>query len=258
MKTNYHTHTYRCNHASGTDEDYVIKALENGFSVLGFSDHAPYPYYNGYIAPYRMQPSDKQAYLDSIVSLKKQYADKMHIYAGFECEPLEGYENYLRELKTQADYLIMGNHNDESRPGYRFAGANNTPEEVRVYTRAALRGMEWGVFDYMAHPDLTLGAYPVFDDVARDMSVQITRAAKALNLPLEYNLSGIEKQRIKPLGLGYPCERFWEIAAEEGCTAIIGVDAHFPGAFDWTYYEEGEKYLQSLGMKVIKTLPGLE
>lgn len=39
---NLHTHTYRCHHAKGTDEEYVIKAIENGYDLIGFSDHAPY------------------------------------------------------------------------------------------------------------------------------------------------------------------------------------------------------------------------
>ena len=28
MKANYHTHTARCGHATGTDEDYVLAAIE--------------------------------------------------------------------------------------------------------------------------------------------------------------------------------------------------------------------------------------
>lgn len=39
-KCNYHTHTYRCMHACGSDEDYVISAIKGGYQVLGFSDHA--------------------------------------------------------------------------------------------------------------------------------------------------------------------------------------------------------------------------
>ena len=30
-KTNYHMHTYRCMHASGTDEEYVLSAIKNGY-----------------------------------------------------------------------------------------------------------------------------------------------------------------------------------------------------------------------------------
>ena len=35
-KCNYHTHTYRCMHACGSDEDYVISAIKGGYQVLGF------------------------------------------------------------------------------------------------------------------------------------------------------------------------------------------------------------------------------
>ena len=31
MKYNYHTHTSRCFHARGTDEEYVLAAIEAGF-----------------------------------------------------------------------------------------------------------------------------------------------------------------------------------------------------------------------------------
>ena len=44
MKANYHTHTARCGHATGTGEDYVLAAIEQGFDELGFSDHVPWPY----------------------------------------------------------------------------------------------------------------------------------------------------------------------------------------------------------------------
>ena len=30
MKTNYHTHTTRCMHATGDDEDYVLSAIAAG------------------------------------------------------------------------------------------------------------------------------------------------------------------------------------------------------------------------------------
>ena len=44
MTANYHTHTWRCLHASGTERQYVERAIEGGLAVLGFSDHAPMPY----------------------------------------------------------------------------------------------------------------------------------------------------------------------------------------------------------------------
>ena len=43
MKANYHTHTQRCLHAKGAEEDYVRSALQAGMDILGFTDHAPFP-----------------------------------------------------------------------------------------------------------------------------------------------------------------------------------------------------------------------
>lgn len=43
QKFNLHTHTFRCGHASGTDDQMVLSAIETGFELLGFSDHMPYP-----------------------------------------------------------------------------------------------------------------------------------------------------------------------------------------------------------------------
>ena len=47
MIANLHTHTPRCRHASGTEEEYVRCALDAGLQTLGFSDHTPYPFPNG-------------------------------------------------------------------------------------------------------------------------------------------------------------------------------------------------------------------
>ena len=43
MKYNYHTHTKRCGHAFGEDEEYVLEAINQGYEVLGFSEHAMFP-----------------------------------------------------------------------------------------------------------------------------------------------------------------------------------------------------------------------
>ena len=39
MLANYHTHTPRCGHAIGSERQYIERAIEEGFKVLGFSDH---------------------------------------------------------------------------------------------------------------------------------------------------------------------------------------------------------------------------
>ena len=38
QKFNYHSHTKRCGHAIGEDEEYVLAAIANGYTKMGFSD----------------------------------------------------------------------------------------------------------------------------------------------------------------------------------------------------------------------------
>ena len=63
LLANYHTHTMRCQHASGEDADYVEAALKAGYQVLGFSDHSPWPFSSGYVSPIRMSAERLDDYI---------------------------------------------------------------------------------------------------------------------------------------------------------------------------------------------------
>ena len=79
LKENYHTHTIRCNHAIGTDEEYVISAINSGVKILGFSDHSPYPMPGGYVTSYRLSENAARDYIASLRSLREKYRDKIKI-----------------------------------------------------------------------------------------------------------------------------------------------------------------------------------
>ena len=55
MKANYHTHTLRCHHAVGAIEDYILAAKEAGALTLGFSEHTPYVFPDGFRRKMRLQ-----------------------------------------------------------------------------------------------------------------------------------------------------------------------------------------------------------
>ena len=111
------------------------------------------------------------------------------------------------------------------------------------------------MFAYLAHPELCLADYPQYVDVAKNMIHTICRRAKELGMPLEYNLYGVDKQgRGRQKGLRYPCPYFWEVAAEYGCTAIIGVDAHRPENFIRQRFLDAREYLNSLGLHLIDSI----
>ena len=58
MIANYHTHTPRCRHAQGTEEEYAQAAVNAGMEILGFSDHTPYWFPGDYYSHLRMYPNE--------------------------------------------------------------------------------------------------------------------------------------------------------------------------------------------------------
>ena len=56
MIANYHTHTWRCMHATGTEREYIENAIRGGLKILGFSDHTPMKYPGGYESKAKMRP----------------------------------------------------------------------------------------------------------------------------------------------------------------------------------------------------------
>ena len=230
MKANYHTHTARCGHAEGTDEQYVLAAIGAGYDTLGFSDHVPYPYRSGFTSPtVRMTADRLPEYVESVKRLKDKYADKIRILTGFECEYFPEYMGWMADMKEEQglDYLILGNHYELTDETGMYYGHCKTGAQLARYVDNTIRGMETGLFAYLAHPDLFMRAYGRFDDDARAAARDLSAACKAMNLPMEYN---VHDRFIAYLTnrISYPHPEFFDIAAEAGVKIIIGVDAHEP------------------------------
>jgi len=257
LKSNLHTHTLRCHHAQGEDEAYVKAAVAAGYDVLGFADHSPWPYRSNFESPMRMPVSGLPQYVASIRDLAHRYQDNIRILCGLECEYFPDYIPWLRDLiaETPLDYVILGNHHDTSDETGKSFGWTVHPDNMRRYVEMTVKGMETGLFAYLAHPDLFLLRQAEFTAAAADASRELCRTARALDLPLEYNLQGLINHEFYPDQLGYPCDRFWEIASEEGCKAIIGVDAHDPSSLTRADYPRVQAHLRALGLTVLEGLP---
>ena len=255
---NYHTHTTRCKHATDSDEAYVQAAIENGFCALGFSDHTPLPYRDGYSSRIRMPEEQLPDYVASIRSLQDKYRGQIRIYLRLECEPLKEYIPWFRSIREEyaMDYLILGNHvSQEPEEGYFFAHSQ-TPDDLKRYTDMTLEGMESGLFEYVAHPEIAWSNYPHLDDACLQMSETICTRAKELGIPLEYNLQGNSyRERGRYHGIGYPHDAFWSIAAQTGNQAIIGIDAHHADMLSWTdRFVQAREHLTQMGLEVLDSL----
>lgn len=88
MRTNYHTHTERCNHAKGSDQEYVLSAIRGGYSLLGFSDHTPFPFEDKFYSDFRMRMNELEGYISSVQSLREKYADQIEIKMGLLFIPM--------------------------------------------------------------------------------------------------------------------------------------------------------------------------
>jgi len=65
MLTNLHTHT-NFSDGSSSPEDYIKEAEQQGFSVLGFSDHSPVPFPN----TFAIHEGGLPEYVEKITTLK--------------------------------------------------------------------------------------------------------------------------------------------------------------------------------------------
>jgi len=230
MKANYHTHTARCGHAFGTDEEYIKAAIAQGFDELGMSDHVPWPYKSGFVHHgVRMPVTQMDEYVQTMRRFKEKYADQISLRIGFECEYFPEYMDWLAEMKQekQLDYLIFGCHYDTTdEGGFYFGNVSNAKQLVR-YVDSALAGIDTGLFAYLAHPDVFLRRYQRIDENVRAAAKDLSQACKAKNLPMEYNLH--DRYRLgEANGNGYPHPEFFDIVFAEGAKLIIGLDAHEP------------------------------
>ena len=250
MIANYHTHTWRCNHATGREEEYVQTALERGFQILGFSDHTPYLFPVPSDFRIRMTPEQLKEYCDTVRLLQKKYADRIRIPLGVELEYYPGYfadtVGFLRDHGVE--YALLGQHFLGNEIGEHYNGHRTGDGKfLERYCDQSITAMQTGVFSYFAHPDLM--RFVGDDGLYRQQMRRICREAKGCGLPLEMNMLGSWS------GRNYPDRRFWELAAEEGCPVVLGCDAHDPGHLNKPETEEGLLSMaRELGLEVLESV----
>ena len=264
IQANYHTHTPRCMHAVGSEEEYIETAIRAGYDLLGFSDHGPWPFPE-YVSHCRMTASQLPEYVDTIRRLQDRYADKIRLRLGLEIEYAPDYMDWLRDTKKEfgLDYLIFGNHFQHSEEDNVYFGATGGADEFALsYEEHAIKAMESGLYNCMAHPDLFLNSASGISPQAERTLHNICKAAVKYDMPLEYNMLG-EQRRLHPRPefkeyLGYTLPQFWQIAAQYPVKAIIGCDAHEPEALDvMPRRREIRAMLEGMGITVLDTLPGV-
>ena len=253
MRVNYHTHTVRCGHGQGTEEEYVKAAIAGGMEILGFAEHCTYVLHPDATDKPHLTLRGLADYCDTVRQLQKAYAKDIEIHLGIEAEYFPNTFPELRQILRDhgVEYLLLGQHFLDSPTGQRIRNEITDPKILDHYFDQVIEGMQTGAFTYVAHPDciLFLGDRQLIKNGLR----RICREAKACDLPLEINLLGIHKNK------HYPCREYFECLAEEGNTVIFGADAHQPERFlNHAAEEKALELVKQYGLPLIQTVPFAE
>ena len=246
---NYHTHTKRCYHAIHTEEEYILEAIQAGYTELGFSDHTPWRYDSSFHSTMRMEEDKLSGYVQTLSELREKYKKQISIKIGLECEYFERYMPWLEETiqKYQLDYIILGQHYDETDETGIYFGRPLTSQQLTKYVDSCIKGLQTGLYSYLAHPDLAY--YDNEDSFYIQEMTRLCRTAKELNIPLEFNLLGFKTYR------QYPNEAFFKIAKKIGNKVIIGTDAHDAYALsDMQTYQRAVQYLKRLEIEMTEDI----
>ena len=222
MKIDLHNHTTRCNHAKGSMESYIQRAIELGIDIYGFSEHAPMDFDEKYRLPF----SEVDSYFNDVLTAKERYKDDIEILLGYEVDYLEGHMD-KRVLNAKVDYLIGSVHflDKWSFDNPEFIGGwkNRDIDEIwKAYFETTEKMAKMGAFDIVGHLDLIkVFKYLPTKDV-RLLAKDVLKAIKKSNMVLELNSAGLRK----PIGEIYPSRSILEEAYALDIPITFSSDAH--------------------------------
>lgn len=268
MKFDFHTHHDRCGHARGTIRDYIEAAIEKGLDMIGISDHSPYFSHSEDQAypNIAMAKSQFPDYVDEVLSLKKEYGNKIEVLLGVESDFFpEHVEVYRRHYDQYPfDYIIGSVHFSEGISIFKKDRWENLSSEQKVrsketYYNQIQESAHSGMFQILGHIDAMKGFYPAFSSIQTAAVEQTLRVIAECDIAIEINTSG----KTKECGGWYPSDEVLERALFYGVHVTFGSDAHDPervgdefelvrnrlkeiGFSEWAYFRQKQRFLVSL------------
>ena len=242
-KVNFHTHTYRCKHAVGNEEDYVIEAINQNLTTLGMSDHGPYPDDR---LGFRMEYKELPEYISTVENLKEKYKDKIAVKAGMEfgvqTHTIPEYEKLFRSYPF--DFIILSIHQagDQEFWTSEYQSGRTQQEYNEGYYKELLSVVQnYHNYSVLGHMDLIVrydsyGVYPF--EKLKPLLTEILKTVIADGKGIEVNTSN-HRYGLSDMT---PSRDILKLYKELGGTIItIGSDSHKKehlGAYiDWAKEE---------------------
>ena len=230
---NLHTHTSFCD-GDNEAETTVLKALEIGFTSIGFSGHSHCDYIKSRSS---MTPEGTIAYKKEIARLKNKYAGQIDIFCGLE------FDQYSDDDRLGYDYIIGANH--YLKIGNEFVGFDRNAQTVqeiidryfggdglkfaKEYYRQLAELPQYGKFDIVGHFDLiskNCEITQLFDEEDKEYKKYALDCFYALKEKIsvfEINTGAMARGYRKT---PYPRPFILQEMAKAGVGIILGSDCH--------------------------------
>jgi histidinol-phosphatase (PHP family) len=235
MRVDLHNHTTFCNHATGSMEDYIKKAIESKIDIFGFSCHAPMDFE----PRYRMNLIQSKIYEQNVLSLKEKYKNKIKILLAYEVDYMDN-QAFMEQdiLNANVDYLIGSVHfidkwgfdNPQFLAIYQEKDIDMIWEE---YFATVSKMVKSGYFNIVGHLDLIKVFKYLPTKNIIDIAYQTIIDIKNSNMVLEINSAGFRK----PIKEQYPSRKLLELAFKFDIPITFGSDAHSIKQIGYKYNE---------------------
>ena len=235
MRIDLHNHTILCNHATGTMEEYIQKAIELGIDIFGFSEHAPMKNFED---GYRLVIEKKAFYEKSVKNLQEKYHDQIKILLGYEVDFIDGDFILDEIINANVDYLIGSVHyiNDWGFDNPEFIKEYEKRDINQIwsdYFEAVTLMAKSGKFDIVGHLDLIkVFKYLPTTDICL-IAKNALKAIKESQMVIEINSAGYRK----PIGEQYPSQQLLQMAYEMDIPITFSSDAHSVEQVGFEYHK---------------------
>jgi histidinol-phosphatase (PHP family) len=268
--SNYHIHTHFCD-GSNEPVKYIEEAILKKITSIGFSAHAPMPFYCKWTLP----ENKLSEYFAEIQTLKSKYSQHIEIYCGLELDYIpEFWDNYTQKIlrSHKWDFIIGSIHfvdkfpddthwtidggNDEFKKGLSVIFNNNSETVIRhyfEYTRQMVRLMKPQIIGHidkikMQHrPDCLI---PDSHTIFREEMLKTFDEIACSECIIEINTRGIYRRNEPEY---YPGK--WAISemAKRHIPVTINSDAHKPEEIVMLWNETA-RLLYNSGYRTVKLL----
>lgn len=262
----WHTHNQMCNHAVGSIEDYIKKAIDKKLDLIGISDHFPYEYLKNSsmlieqvpYQEYSMRLNEVDTYLSTIQKLKEKYRSKIHLRAAFEVDFFKSYESFLNlQIKNRLntlDYILGSVHilHGKSRlfafDDERFLNMYKEYDSIDTIYLDYYHNLQDMItseefdFDVVSHFDLPkkYNKRPFNKDLVMNEAIKTLKLIKKRDLTIEINTGGFRKE-VKEQ---YPSFEIIKEMYELGIPILLGSDAHHPNDIGYKFKQTKELLCQ--------------